>query len=199
MSAAKLFPPFEKVEPLTLVEAIQSLSNIHTGAGVNNPRRWERLLEKVRAGQKLAPFEKIQMVRNAGSIPLDLQNAFGILYRDSLSEDELLASSDSIAIFLSPPEAIAHLLHPEVLNKFGKRHLPAGVFKAGPALGFDAKEREWVDSEILSGSPVSAIVDSFSVPQLSNQRSIGQKRIIRSVVTSRNLHKSLNQQSRIRK
>ena len=194
MSAAKLFPPYEHVHPTALVEALEALSKLHSGSGMNNAKRWERLLEKVRNGERLSPFEIIQIGCNSSLIPAELQEKFAKLFRIQVNEDILQAVSQSVSIQLAPSEAIALLTHQEILDKFGRDHLPNGVFIAAEHLARDPEELEWINSELAKNVSVSSLIHSFSVMAYGSALSPGQKRILRSTLTASRLHLVLNKQ-----
>ncbi|WP_413292324.1 hypothetical protein ACLSU7_13045 [Bdellovibrio sp. HCB185ZH] len=194
MSAPKLFPAYVQVQPVSLSDALESLAQIYAGSGSNNSHRWERLLEKIRNGERLSAFEKVQMACNCGSIPIELQDAFGNVFRDQLTEEVLLSASQAISTLLAPAEAITLLTHKEIIDAYGQKHLPPGTFKASGILGREQAEKQWLDLEVANGTSISDLIHSFSVPILGKAFSTGQKRLLRAIVTAPRLHVVLNQQ-----
>ncbi len=191
--SAKLFPPFISVYPTTLISAVESLSKMHSGTGLSQTPRWQRLLDKIRKGDKLTAFEKIQMANNCGSIPTEMQEAFGILFRNDLNEETLTSASLAAATMLAPSESIQLLTHLDIVRQLGEKHLPSGVFAAKAALGRDPDEATWLDSKIREGVLISDVLKSFELTGLGTL-SPGQKRIARKLITSPSLHSIVNKE-----
>jgi hypothetical protein len=180
------------VPPTTLILAIESLSSFHSGAGLVNTSRWERLLKKVETGERLRDIEKIQMANNCGSIPLQLRVPFGDLFRKDLTDEVLIASSAGLASILSPHETVELLTHPKLLLEHGADHLPSGAIEGRAALGKESEEAKWLDARIQEGISFASLISSFSFSGDINNLTPGQRRLCRLTFASSHLHLVVN-------
>jgi hypothetical protein len=185
MSASKLFPQFRQVPPNKLQKAVEEMAAMNAAAGRINIGRWETLLDKLRSRTPLTNFEKKQLTANCGGIPDNLQESFSELFRRNLDEDVLADVSQAIAFNLAPSKAIALLTHQEIRAKFGDTHLPPGVFQALDKLGRDPDEQNWVDLAIRNSMTPKDLIASLQPIGFSIIFSVGQKRIIRRILSSK--------------
>lgn len=191
--ALKLFPPFIKVEPKNLISANESVSKLYTSFGFGNVRRWEQLLEKIKLSSPLSPIEKIQLALNIVSIPDDLHLNFKTLFVKDLTEEIVISVCQSVVSNISPPQTIGILTSDEV-SSLANAYLSEGIKQHKTELT-SLNDQEFVDLVLEEGNSIENFLKSFSVP--SNKLdtfSLGQKRLSKCILSSRNLAAVLNTQ-----
>lgn len=191
--ALKLFPPFIKVEPTNLISANESVSTLYTSFGFGNLRRWEQLLEKIEILSPLSSIEKIQLALNIVSIPVDLHTKFKALFVKDLTDDVVIPVCQSIVYNISPPQTIEILMSDDV-SHMASAYLSIGIKEYKTEI-ISLDEQEFVDAVLEEGTSIESFLTSFSTPSIkSNTLSLGQKRLSKHILSSKNLTAVVNAQ-----
>ena len=192
--SAKLFPPFNQIQPTHLSKALESLSAYTPKTVEITGSRWKRLMEKVEASQPLTGAEKVQIMCNISSVDPNLLVSFRKLLKVNLNEVVLNRCSLSPSIRLGPPEALQILRDDELVTLFGRAHLPEGVFDASIELGSPSLEAVWLQKILEKKIDLQSFLRAFSITDASSVMTVGQRRLARGLIESADLHFVLDRQ-----